>query len=527
MFTGMHSWTIHAWCRLACAGLLGVATLLGAPPAVAQLHTEQLVEDSAVRKPLSLTISSTTTREVCQPGAAWMRLGVDALVLAGSDHLRVTSSAGDQVLFSGTRWNGRSFHTRALRGDCLTLTASFEASGSRLETGDYDAGSLPLAETTALLAGAGDICDYTPVDCGRTADLIVGLNPTAAFASGDNVYNSGTLAQYNERYDPHWGRFKELTLPVPGNHEYWTTGAAGYFDYFNGVGEQTGPAGDRGNGWWSVDVGDWHVVGLNTRSNGTSSTTQLAWLDADLAANTKPCTAAIFHHPLVSVGEYTGYSGVKPIWDRLYAAKADLVIVGHDHNYQRYAPMDGSQVARSDGLVQLIVGTGGANDYALLGTHPLLRASQNTTFGVVALTLSPLGYEGRFVPVAGASWTDHFNGSCHKASPATPPVATGDFALSSTTTMAVTRGASGGKWINVTSLDGFSAPVTLAVSSTLPKGVTTTFSINPVTPPADGMNRSLLTVRAATNATLGTYTVTVSGTAGETMHTTSFRLTIR
>lgn len=526
MFTGMRSWTILSWRCLACTGLLGVATLLGAP-AFAQLHTGQLVEDSAVRKPLSLTINSTATQEVCEPGATWLRLGVDALVLAGSDRLRITSSAGDQVLFSGTQWNGRSFHTRALRGDCLTVEATFAEADSRFEAGDYDAGSLPLADSTALLAGAGDICDYTPVDCGHTADLIVGMNPTAAFASGDNVYNSGTLAQYNERYDPNWGRFKELTLPVPGNHEYWTTGAAGYFDYFNGVGENSGPAGDRGNGWWSVDVGDWHVIGLNTRSNGTSSTTQLAWLDADLAANTKPCTAAIFHHPLVSVGEYTGYSGVKPIWDRLYAAKADLVIVGHDHNYQRYAPMDGSQVARDDGIVQIIAGTGGANDYALLGTHPLLLASQNTTFGVVALTLSPLGYEGRFVPVAGATWTDSFNGSCHKASPAAPPVATGDFALSSTTTMAVTRGASGGKWINVTSLDGFNAPVTLAVSSTLPKGVTTTFSINPVTPPAGGMNRSLLTVRAANNATLGTYTVTVSGIAGDTTHTTSFRLTIR
>ena len=513
-----------SWLRHVRSGLFGLGMFLGAAQAGAVQRTSQLVEDSATTKPLSITMNTSGTREVCEPGATWLRLGVDALVLAGSDSFTVTSSGGDRQVFSGSRWNARAFHTRALRGDCLTLEASFADGDSRFEAGDYNAGTLALAESTATLAGAGDICDYTPVDCGRTANLIVGLNPTAAFASGDNVYNSGTLAQYNERYDPNWGRFKELTLPVPGNHEYWTSGAAGYFDYFNGVGEQFGPAGERGNGWWSVDVGDWHVIGLNTRSNGTSSTAQLAWLDADLAANTKPCTAAIFHHPLVSVGEYTGYSGVKPIWDRLYAAKADLVIVGHDHNYQRYAPMDGSQVARDDGIVQLIVGTGGANDYAVLGTHPLLRASQNTTFGVLALTLSPLGYEGRFVPVADASWTDSFDGSCHNASP--PQVATGDFALSSTTTMAVTRGLSGGKWINVTSLDGFDAAVTLSVG-TLPQGVTASFGTNPVTPPADGMARSLLTLRAAKNATLGTYTITVTGVAGATTHSTSFRLTVR
>jgi hypothetical protein len=514
---------MHSWLRHGCAALLALAALAGTEAAAVQ-RTQQLVEDSATTKPLALTINTSTTREVCEPGATWLRLGVDSLVLAGSDSLTVTSSGGDRQVFSGTRWNGRAFHTRALRGDCLTLQADFASGDSHFEAGDYNAGSLPLAESTATLAGAGDICDYTPVDCGRTADLIVGLNPTAAFASGDNVYNSGTLAQYNERYDPYWGRFKELTLPVPGNHEYWTTGAAGYFDYFNGVGQQFGPAGERGNGWWSVDVGDWHVIGLNTRSNGTSSTAQLAWLDADLAANTKPCTVAIFHHPLVSVGEYTGYSGVKPIWDRLYAAKADLVIVGHDHNYQRYAPMDGSQVARDDGIVQIIAGTGGANDYALLGTHPLLRASQNTTFGVLALTLSPLGYEGRFVPVAGASWTDSFDGECHNAS--APQVSPGDFALSSTTTMAVDRGLSGGKWINVTSVDGFSAPVWLSVGA-LPQGVTASFGTNPVTPPADGMSRSLLTLRAAKNATVGTYTITVTGAAGTKTHSTSFRLTVR
>lgn len=507
------------------AAAIALALLLAAAPAAAQ-RTPQLVEDSASTHALALTIRDTSTHEVCHSGATWLRLGVEAISLADGDSVELVSSGGDRASFSGPGWNGRRFHTRALRGDCVQVQADFAASDSRIAFEDLNAGTLPLSQSTARLVGAGDICDYTPQDCARTADLVVAQDPLAAFVSGDNVYNSGSLAQYNERYDPNWGRFKALTLPVPGNHEYWTTGAAGYFDYFNGVGASDGPAGQRGNGWWSVDVGDWHVIGLNTRSNGTSSSAQLAWLDADLAANTKPCTAALFHHPLVSVGEYAGYSGVKPLWDRLYAARADLVIVGHDHNYQRYAPMDGTVTARSNGLVQLVVGTGGANLYTGLRDHPLLLASQASTMGVLALTLSPLGYQGRFVPVAGSSWTDSFGGDCHRATAPAPTPDTGDFALSNSATMAMDPGRSGGKLIYVASIDGFSAPVALAVGG-LPNGVTGAFETNPVTPPADGTASSRLVLRAASNATAGTFTITITGTSGKLVHTSTFRLTIR
>ena len=496
-----------------------ILAVFAAPMAAAQ-HTPQLVEDSATTQPLSLTITHTSAQQVCAPGASWLRLGVETLVLSGSDSVVLSSTGGDRYAFSGTAWTGRSFHTRALRGDCVQVETRFDNGSSRVTFDDLNAGSLPLAQSTALIAGAGDICDYTPEDCRRTSDVVISLDPLAAFVAGDNVYNHGSLAQYNERFDPTWGRFKPLILPVPGNHEYWTTGAAGYFDYFNGVGEQFGPAGERGNGWWSVDVGDWHVIGLNTRSNGTSSTAQLTWLSADLAANTKPCTLAIFHHPLIAVGEYSGYAGVKPLWDRLYAAKADVVINGHDHNYQRYAAMDGTITARSDGMIQLVVGTGGTNLYTTLGTHPLLLASQASAMGVVALTLSPVGYEGRFVPVAGATWTVSFSGRCHYASPAP---ATGDFSLSNSATMAMDPGRTGGKLIYVTSTGGFNAPVTLAVSG-WPSGVRGSFETNPVTPPADGTATSRLALRAATDAVAGTYTVTVTGTSGTLSHTSTFTL---
>ena len=287
-----------------------------------------------------------------------MRLGFAQLVLAPGDSLTLVSSQGDRYTFADARWNTRRFHARALRGDCVTLQPSF-AGSSQYALDGYDAGTLPLQDSRVTVAGAGDICDSTPANCGLTADLIEAINPTTVFVTGDNAYDNGTLTEYNAWYDPNWGRFKILTQPVPGNHEYNTSGAAGYFDYFNGVGQATGPAGDRTRGYYSYDVGEWHFVALNSRSGGTVSSTQLSWLDADLAANTKPCVAAYFHHPLLSRGEYSGYATMKPFYDRLYAAKADLVLVGHDHNYQRYAKMDAYKVATTDGLRQLIVGTGG------------------------------------------------------------------------------------------------------------------------------------------------------------------------
>ncbi|MDT0916451.1 hypothetical protein RNT14_12425, partial [Staphylococcus pseudintermedius] len=144
---------------------------------------------------------------------------------------------------------------------------------------------------------------------------------------------------------------------------------------------------------------------------------------ADLAANTKPCTAAYFHHPLLSRGSYSGYSQVKPFWDALYAAKADLVLVGHDHNYQRYGKMSPDKAAASDGIRQVLVGTGGRAFYGISGSHALLEASNDSTVGVLKLTLSATGYTGDFVPRAGSSYTDHLTGTCNKGS-GNPPTQT-------------------------------------------------------------------------------------------------------
>ena len=155
---------------------------------------------------------------------------------------------------------------------------------------------------------------HDQIEAMTLADRIVAMNPTAVFAAGDNVYNSGTLAQYLERYEPNWGRFKALTFPVPGNHEYWTAGAAGYFDYFNGVGVETGPAGTRGQGYYSYDVGDWHIVALNSALPMGAGTPQEQWLQADLASSAKTCTLAYWHVPRFSSGHHGSDMRSAAIW---------------------------------------------------------------------------------------------------------------------------------------------------------------------------------------------------------------------
>lgn len=384
----------------------------------------QLAEDAASTRQIPFSADAPSPTQVCEPGAKWIRLGFKELVLKGYDSLTIRGADGASYTFEGDRWNDRSFSARALEGECVEIRAYFNDPGSRFQLESYQYGAQALADTPVVVAGAGDICDSSGTVCAGTSDKIIEINPAAVFTAGDNVYTSGTLNEFNTLFNPYWGRFKELINPSPGNHEYGTSGAAGYFDYFNGSGVQTGPAGDRAKGYYSWDIGDWHFIALNSMSGGTVSQTQLDWLTADLAANTKPCTAAYWHHPLISVGNYSpGISQVKPFWDKLYAAHADLVLVGHDHNYQRFAPMAPDQSADANGLRQILIGTGGRRFYALRATHPQLEASTDSSFGVLKLTLTSGGYTGEFVRSTG-TFTDTFTGTCHNAPPANqPPVA--------------------------------------------------------------------------------------------------------
>ena len=492
-----------------------LAALLSGSQAGAQQRTLQLTEDSAA----SHALTPAALTQVCEPGARWIRLGFASLVLAPGDSLTLTSSDGDQQRFDDGRWNTRSFHARALRGDCVDIAATFAGSDSSYAIDGYDAGSLALEDSRITTAGAGDICTPDTLGCSRTSDLIVAMVPNAVFTTGDNAYYEGTLAQFNTNYDPNWGRFRALTFPSPGNHEY---NGDGYFDYFNGIGNQAGMAGDRSEGYYSYDLGEWHFIALNSRAGGTIASAQLAWLDADLAANTKPCTAAYFHYPLLSRGNYTGYATMKPFYDRLYAAKADLVLVGHDHNYQRYGKMDGYQVATTDGLRQVIVGTGGAGVYPISGTHALLEASNSGTFGVLRLDLTAMGYDATFLPRAGRTFTDQFSASCNRGPRLSP-----DFTVAAATSpLTLLRGGTVTQAVTVSSGGGFNASVRMTLSG-LPSGTSYSFSPSTVTPPANGQAATTLTLRAPTTKFTGTLTIKVKGTSGTTLRTTDFRLVIR
>jgi hypothetical protein len=233
-------------------------------------------------------------------------------------------------------------------------------------------------------------------------------------ALGDLQYNSASLSNLRGSYDRSWGRFKSITSPAIGNHE---GGGSGYYDYFNGVKVNNGPAGPRGAGYYSFDVGAWHLIALNSNCARVSCSTgspQMQWLQADLAAHLNTCTLAFWHHPRFSSGYDGDGTFMQDIWKTLYDAGADLVLVGHSHDYERLAPMNASGgLDRARGIREFVVGTGGAFPTGVGSPRPNSEVRQNNSFGVLKLTLGATSYDWRFVPEAGKTFTDAGSQSCH------------------------------------------------------------------------------------------------------------------
>lgn len=379
----------------------------------------------------------------------------------------------------------------------------------------------PLEEAVVVVAGAGDLCGP---DCDQTAALLDEIDPAVVFTAGDNAYFTGSPAEYVASYDPYWGRFKSITRPSPGNHEYLTFNAQGYFDYFNGIGRADGPAGERTKGYYSYDLGRWHLIALNSNQPMALGTPQNLWLRADLLANTQPCTLAYWHHPLFSRGIHGNNPQVAPLWQALQDFQADLVVVGHDHNYQRFAPQTANGVADPAGLRQFVVGTGGYSHYAFDRTAPNFEVGDDATFGVLELTLGATGYAWRFVPVAGKSFTDGGTGTCHKAEPPPPPP--GFSLLVSPQAVGVKQGGTATASVTVASSNGFSQAVELSVSG-LPPGVTAAFSPPALTPPADGTVSATLTLGVSGGAALGRSVLDVRGLAGSLAAGRRLRLAVR
>jgi calcineurin-like phosphoesterase family protein len=270
-------------------------------------------------------------------------------------------------------------------------------------------GPTASAAVEAVIVGAGDIGDCDTPDDTATGKLLDGIDGTV-FTAGDNAYPSGREEDFRDCYDPVWGRVKDRTRPAPGNHD-WEDDLKGYLGYF---GKAAAPDGES---WYSYDLGAWHVVVLDSMcgENGGcgKGSDQGKWLAADLAASDAVCTLAIWHQPRFSSGEHGNYSGVEPFWEALYADGADVVINGHDHDYERFAPQDpDGNEDRGSGIREFVVGTGGAELRPFEDARPNSELRAAVAHGVLKLELHPRSYDWTFIPTRG-DFADAGSGPCH------------------------------------------------------------------------------------------------------------------
>jgi acid phosphatase type 7 len=265
-----------------------------------------------------------------------------------------------------------------------------------------------------VLVGAGDIASCDDLAGARATAKLIESIPGTVFAAGDLAYPDGSDDDFRNCYGPTWGRFKDRTRPAPGNHEYRSDGASGYVRYFGSA------AGDPRRGYYSYDLGAWHIIALNSECAEVAGCDALSqqgqWLRQDLAQHPKTCTLAYFHKPLFSSGKaHGGDPLMKPLWLALYQAHADIVINGHDHDYERFAPQDPEgNLDPNHGIREFVVGSGGKNSHRVMAAaEPNSEARNADTFGVLKLTLHSRTYDWVFVPEAGKSFTDSGTGRCH------------------------------------------------------------------------------------------------------------------
>lgn len=264
-------------------------------------------------------------------------------------------------------------------------------------------GHVSAVGTTVVLVGAGDISKCNNDNDEATARLLDNISGTV-FTTGDNVYNNGTLTEYQNCYHPTWGRHKSRTKPVPGNGEYNTSGASGYYSYFSNIPRN----------YYVYTLGDWRVYALNSEIDVSATSAQATWLKNDLRASNKQCVMAYWHRPRWSSGSAHGSdTRMQALWNILHDAGAELVVTGHEHSYERFAPMNKTGQAVSTGLQEFVVGTGGSSHTGFGTILPASRARNSDTYGVLKLTLSTGSYAWQFVPVAGKTFTDSGSRSCH------------------------------------------------------------------------------------------------------------------
>src|SRR5215211_7573527 len=344
-------------------------------------------------------------------------------------------------------------------GPTASATANPAVSPTLTQVPTFTASPMPSPTKTSppnttgdpVIGAAGDIsCDPTSgsfnggngtsSNCRQKAvsDVMLNSNLTTVLALGDLQYEDGALTKYQQSYEPSWGRLKSITRPAPGNHEYLTAGAAGYYTYFGAA------AGEKTKGYYSYNVGAWHIIALNSNCSQVggcgAGSTQEQWLKADLAANPTMCTLVYFHHPRFSSGQHGNNTSYDIFWKDLYASGVELVLVGHDHIYERYAPQSPGAAADPKGIQQFVVGTGGKNHTTIVSIQPNSVTRNTDTYGFLKLSLHATSYNWQFVPEPGKTFTDSGTRNCFTTS-STPPTsvpAVTNTPVSNPTSVAVT-----------------------------------------------------------------------------------------
>jgi hypothetical protein len=373
-------------------------------------------------------LASESTERLPRDPAAW-RSAVSDMVSSGARFQLVTTFnewGEGTAVESSDQWRTDSGYGSYL--DTLHALVPARSPAPAAPTPSPVAG-----KTDPVIAASGDIaCDPgsqnfngglgTGATCAQQATAaLLRPNLSAVLTLGDTQYEDNTLSKYLASFDQSWGKFKNLIRPTIGNHEYLTPDATGYFQYFGSA------AGNPSQGYYSYDVGRWHLISLNSECGHVggcgAGSPQEAWLRGDLATHQAACTLAYWHEPRFSSGQHGDAQQMAVIWNDLVAAHADVVLSGHNHDYERFDPLGASPPSSSqyqdpspatDGIREFVVGTGGRNHYGFQHAPLAGQVVRNAdTFGLLELTLHPNGYDWRFVPAAGGAFTDAGSGSCH------------------------------------------------------------------------------------------------------------------
>jgi hypothetical protein len=262
----------------------------------------------------------------------------------------------------------------------------------------------PSPDPPVVLA-AGDIASCRILQGAVATGRLLDQHHGTVLTLGDNAYETGTAGEFEKCFGPTWGRHKERIRPVLGNHDIRTRNGAPFYDYF---GELAGP---KGKGYYSFAVGTWHVIAMNSEIDAGPRSAQMVWLAEDLAAHPTDCILAYWHTPVFSSGPHGPVPQMKPAWKALLAARADIVLNGHDHDYERFAPQDDTGTATPLGIREFVVGTGGGGVYNFATVSPNSEVRSNASYGVIKLTLKPGGYDWEFLPATG-TFTDKGSGTC-------------------------------------------------------------------------------------------------------------------